>query len=103
MNSFTHQIKDSRQQSEIQSFYEPALRVLGHLFEVKKQNLRNKGYDENNAAVTRDEFMQGLVNDHGVHGINLYHAGVIISSLYRAKKIRYLGSFIQIIEGDGGA
>ncbi|HCV2962059.1 TPA: hypothetical protein OV485_003799, partial [Acinetobacter baumannii] len=49
------------------------------------------------------EFMQGLVNDHGVHGINLYHAGVIISSLYRAKKIRYLGSFIQIIEGDGGA
>ncbi|ELY3945920.1 hypothetical protein ACN158_003799, partial [Acinetobacter baumannii] len=94
---------DSRQQSEIQSFYEPALRVLGHLFEVKKQNLRNKGYDENNAAVTRDEFMQGLVNDHGVHGINLYHAGVIISSLYRAKKIRYLGSFIQIIEGDGGA
>ncbi|WP_228136648.1 hypothetical protein, partial [Acinetobacter baumannii] len=102
-NSFTHQIKDSRQQSEIQSFYEPALRVLGHLFEVKKQNLRNKGYDENNAAVTRDEFMQGLVNDHGVHGINLYHAGVIISSLYRAKKIRYLGSFIQIIEGDGGA
>ncbi|BFM60368.1 hypothetical protein PSO59_001309 [Acinetobacter baumannii] len=103
MNSFTQQIKDSRQQSEIQSFYEPALRVLGHLFEVKKQNLRNKGYDENNAAVTRDEFMQGLVNDHGVHGINLYHAGVIISSLYRAKKIRYLGSFIQIIEGDGGA
>ncbi|ELY3920804.1 hypothetical protein ACY2PU_003665 [Acinetobacter baumannii] len=96
-------MKDSRQQSEIQSFYEPALRVLGHLFEVKKQNLRNKGYDENNAAVTRDEFMQGLVNDHGVHGINLYHAGVIISSLYRAKKIRYLGSFIQIIEGDGGA
>ncbi|WP_139842922.1 hypothetical protein [Acinetobacter baumannii] len=47
MNSFTQQIKDSRQQSEIQSFYEPALRVLGHLFEVKKQNLRNKGYDEN--------------------------------------------------------
>nr|EKU4564064.1 hypothetical protein [Acinetobacter baumannii] len=45
MNSFTQQIKVSRQQSEIQSFYEPALRVLGHLFEVKKQNLRNKGYD----------------------------------------------------------
>ncbi|EXT76509.1 hypothetical protein J768_3941, partial [Acinetobacter baumannii 25307_5] len=55
MNSFTQQIKDSRQQSEIQSFYEPALRVLGHLFEVKKQNLRNKGYDENNAAVTKVE------------------------------------------------
>ena len=46
MSSFTQQIKDSLHQSEIQSFYEPALRVLGHLFEVKKQNLRNKGYDE---------------------------------------------------------
>ena len=38
MSSFTQQIKDSLHQSEIQSFYEPALRVLGHL--VKKQNLR---------------------------------------------------------------
>ena len=43
MNSFTHQIKDSRQQSEIQSFYEPALRVLGHLFEVKSKIYATKG------------------------------------------------------------
>ncbi|ENU43179.1 hypothetical protein F985_01889 [Acinetobacter seifertii] len=96
MNSFTHQIKDSRQQSEIQSFYEPALRVLGHLFEVKKQNLRNKGYDENNAAVTRDEFMQALSEQHRMP---IFHAGQIISSLYQAKRIRYLGStFIQMNE-----
>lgn len=39
MNSFTQQIKDSRQQSEIQSFYEPALRVLGQLFELKNAKL----------------------------------------------------------------
>ncbi|MBU0363992.1 hypothetical protein L2Z18_01135 [Acinetobacter baumannii] len=92
-----------KRQQIIQSWYEPALKTLEGLLEKRKQNLKRQKRDEKNAAVTRDEFMQGLVNDHGVHGINLYHAGVIISSLYRAKKIRYLGSFIQIIEGDGGA
>ncbi|KCY25062.1 hypothetical protein J730_4174, partial [Acinetobacter baumannii 1042969-1197] len=30
------------------------------LFEVKKQNLRNKGYDENNAAVTKVEFSEAM-------------------------------------------
>ncbi|ADX92191.1 hypothetical protein [Acinetobacter baumannii] len=92
-----------QQQKHIQSWHEPALRTLSGLLKKRKENLARQNRDEKNAAVTRDEFMQGLVNDHGVHGINLYHAGVIISSLYRAKKIRYLGSFIQIIEGDGGA
>ncbi|EKU69279.1 hypothetical protein X964_20470 [Acinetobacter baumannii MDR_MMC4] len=43
--------------------------------------------------------MQALVDEHGKHGIYLIHAGPIISSLYRAKRIRYLGStFIQLNE-----
>ncbi|PHM90038.1 hypothetical protein [Acinetobacter baumannii] len=92
-----------KRQQSYQSWHEPALKTLTGLLKERKANLKKRNHDENQAAVTRDEFMQGLVNDHGVHGINLYHAGVIISSLYRAKKIRYLGSFIQIIEGDGGA
>ncbi|CAM0731301.1 Transposase [Acinetobacter baumannii] len=103
MNSQFKYKPEYKQTQEIQSFFDPALVILNELHDRNRKNLRAKGYDENNAAITRDEFMQGLVNDHGVHGINLYHAGVIISSLYRAKKIRYLGSFIQIIEGDGGA
>ncbi|HCQ9648256.1 hypothetical protein Q4Z88_16060 [Acinetobacter baumannii] len=92
-----------KRQQSYQSWHEPALKTLTGLLKERKANLKKRNHDENQAAVTRDEFMQGLVDDHGVHGINLYHAGVIISSLYRAKKIRYLGSFIQIIEGDGGA
>ncbi|EPN2065499.1 hypothetical protein ACTV89_003561, partial [Acinetobacter baumannii] len=78
MSSFTQQIKDSLHQSEIQSFYEPALRVLGHLFEVKKQNLRNKGYDENNAAITREEFSQTMAQRFR---INQWLAGQIVNSL----------------------
>ncbi len=96
-------LQEQKRQQSYQSWHEPALRTLSGLLDVRKKNLARQNRDVNNAAVTRDEFMQGLVDEHGVHGINLYHAGVIISSLYRAKKIRYLGSFIQIIEGDGGA
>lgn len=93
-------LEEKRKQS-YQYWHVPALNTLTRMLEMRKANLREGNRDENNAAVTRDEFMQGLVNEHGVHGINLFHAGVIISSLYRAKKIRYLGStFIQIIEGE---
>lgn len=87
-----------KRQQSYQSWHEPALKTLTGLLKERKANLKKRNHDENQAAVTRDEFMQGLVDDHGVHGINLYHAGVIISSLYRAKKIRYLGSFIQIMD-----
>ncbi|PIL90750.1 hypothetical protein CA950_15385 [Acinetobacter pittii] len=90
-------LEQKRQQS-YQSWHEPALKTLASLLKERKANLKKRNHDENQAAVTRDEFMQGLVDDHGVHGINLYHAGVIISSLYRSKRIRYLGSFIQMLE-----
>ncbi len=91
-------LEQKRQQS-YQSWHVPALNTLSRMLEKRKANLREGNRDEKNAAVTRDEFMQGLVDEHGAHGTNLFHAGVIISSLYRAKRIRYLGStFIQIIE-----
>ncbi|WP_109847039.1 hypothetical protein [Acinetobacter baumannii] len=91
-------LQEQKRQQSYQSWHEPALRTLAGLLKKRKENLARQNRDEKNAAVTRDEFMQSLVDQHGVHGINLYHAGVIISSLYRAKRIRYLGTFIQIIE-----
>ncbi|HIN55374.1 MAG TPA: hypothetical protein EYM92_00235 [Acinetobacter pittii] len=90
----------SNQQQIIQSWFEPALYTLNQLLQKRKENLRRINRDENNAAVKRDEFMQALVDQHGKHGLYLVHAGQIISSLYRAKRIRYLGStFIQMNEG----
>ncbi|MDC5637223.1 hypothetical protein [Acinetobacter baumannii] len=87
----------SEQQKNIQSWHEPALRTLSGLLKKRKENLARQNRDVNNAAVTRDEFMQALVDQHGKHGLYLVHAGQIISSLYRAKRIRYLGStFIQL-------
>lgn len=96
--SIKDKLLEQKRQQSYQSWHEPALRTLSCLLAERKQNLKRRNHDENQAAATRDEFMEALVNEHGVHGINLYHAGVIISSLYRAKRIRYLGTFIQIIE-----
>lgn len=92
-------LQEQKRQQSYQSWHEPALRTLSSLLAERKQNLKRRNHDENQAAATRDEFMQALVDQHGKHGLYLVHAGQIISSLYRAKRIRYLGStFIQIIE-----
>lgn len=86
----------SNQKQIIQSWFEPALKTLEGLLEVRKQNLRKQKRDEKNAAVKRDEFMEALSEQHRMP---ISNAGQIISSLYRAKRIRYLGStFIQLNE-----
>lgn len=90
-------LQELKRQQIIQSWYEPALKTLEGLLEKRKQNLKRQKRDEKNAAVTRDEFMQALSEQHRMP---IFHAGQIISSLYQAKRIRYLGStFIQINEG----
>jgi len=92
-------ISEQQSQKNIQSWHEPALRTLSSLLETRKKNISRQNRDEKNAAVTREEFMQALIDQHGKHGLYLGHAGQIISSLYRAKRVRYLGStFIQMNE-----
>lgn len=98
-NQFQAQAQHKQQQI-IQAWYEPALETLSALLDIKRANLRKIRRDEDNAAVSRDEFMNALSKQYRMP---LFHAGQIISSLYRAKKIRYLGSFIQIIENEEGA
>ncbi|MDC5241399.1 hypothetical protein NRA25_17610 [Acinetobacter baumannii] len=85
-----------QQRKHIHSWHEPALRTLSSLLKKRKENLASQNRDEKNAAVTRDEFMQALSEQHRMP---IFHAGQIISSLYQAKRIRYLGStFIQMNE-----
>ncbi len=85
----------SNQQQIIQSWFEPALYTLNQLLEKRKENLRRINRDENNAAVLRDELVESLAYQHG---ISFYFAGEVIASLGRAKKIRFLGRFIQAAE-----
>ena len=82
----------------IQSWYDPALRTLNGLLDIRKGNLRKINRDEANAAVTRDEFIEMLTNEHR---ISAWYAGEIISSLLRSEMILMFGRFIQINERRG--
>ena len=79
-----------------QSWFEPALEVLEHMLERRRKNLRKIKSDENQAAVTRDEFIENL---HDLKGMNLWQATEVVSSLKRAGKIKCFGRFIQMSEG----
>ncbi|WP_120430183.1 hypothetical protein [Acinetobacter baylyi] len=89
-----------KRQQIIQSWYEPALRTLSKIIAKKEENLKRINRDVKNAAVSRDEFVDALLSDHRT--LYHYHASEIITSLYRAGKIRYLGKFIQMNEQGGG-
>ncbi|MCL6240635.1 hypothetical protein [Acinetobacter amyesii] len=80
----------------VQSWYDPALRTLNGILDIRKANLRKINRNEANAAVTRDEFIEMLTNEHQ---ISAWYAGEIISSLLRSEMILMFGRFIQINEG----
>lgn len=84
----------------VQSWYEPALRTLEGLLEIRRANLRRINNDESKAAVMRSEFIEMLMNEHR---ISAWYAGEIIVSLLRAERIMMFGRFIQIIEKEGEA
>ncbi|MDH0031359.1 MULTISPECIES: hypothetical protein [unclassified Acinetobacter] len=92
-------LPEHKQVQAIQSWYEPALTTLERMLEVRKENLRKIKRDENQAAVTREEFMEALNKERRMP---LYEAGKVVSSLYHAKKIIMFGRFIQIVK-DGEA
>ena len=89
---------EHKQMMQLQSWYEPALRTLDGLLGIRRANLRKIKGDEKNAAVTRDEFMETLINEHRV---SAWYAGEIISSLHRAGQIFKFGRFIQMNEEVG--
>lgn len=85
-------LPDYKQIQAIQSWYEPALDLLNKLLERNKANLRKRGYSEENAAITREEFRQQLAR---CGRITLYLAGEIETSLYKAKKVEFMGGYIR--------
>ncbi|AWW07758.1 MAG: hypothetical protein [Podoviridae sp. ctbh1] len=97
MNSNFQKQPEFKQAQQVQSFYEPALRLLGHLFEQKKQNLRSKGYDENNAAVTKDEFSEAMARQFR---ITQWLAQQVVTSLINADRINSFGGYIKPKDGE---
>lgn len=92
------QMAQQKQIQTTQSWYEPALHTLEQMLDVRRANLRKRNGDENQAAVTREEFMEHL---HDLNGMQLWQAAELVSSLKRAGKIICFGRFIQMGEQGG--
>ena len=92
------QMAQQKQIQATQSWYEAALHTLEQMLEVRRANLRKRNGDENQAAVTREEFMEHL---HDLNCMQLWQAAELVSSLKRAGKIICFGRFIQMGEQGG--
>ena len=92
MNSQFQKQPEFKQQQSVQSFYEPALRMLYEMLERNKANLRSKGYDENNAAISKHAFSEQLM-----YRMRISHwlAQEIVSSLIKSALIESFGGFIK--------
>ena len=92
MNSHFQKQADHHQQAQIQSFYEPTLRLLREVYERKKSNLRSKGYDEKNAAVTKVELSQKMASRFR---ITVWLAEQVITSLIKADRVISFGGYLK--------
>lgn len=82
----------STDQQSIQSFFEPALQVLNQLHGRNRANLLAKGYDENNAAITREELIQAMARRFR---INQWSAGQIVAGLVNADLVQAFGGYVK--------
>lgn len=91
--NFQFQNKPEFQQKQsVQSFYEPALKLLDEKLERNKANLRSKGYDENNAAISKNAFSELMVYRLR---ISQWLAQEVISSLIKSAAVDSFGGFIR--------
>ena len=92
MNSHFQAKPEHKQTQEIQSFYEPALCLLGEMHEIKKGNLKRRGHPEHNAAVTKVELSQEIANRFR---ITLWLSQQIISSLINADLVETFSGHVR--------
>ncbi|MCU4483537.1 hypothetical protein [Acinetobacter ursingii] len=92
MNSKFQNQPDFKQVQQVQSFHEPALRLLGQLYERNQENLRSKGYDENNAAITKNELSEVMARQFR---ITQWLASQIVTSLINSGLVEAFGGYVK--------
>lgn len=97
MNSQFQRQPEFKQQQGVQSFYEPALRVLNEVYEIKRANLECRGYNKDNAAVTKEELAQKMAYRFK---ITIWLAHQVITSLIKTQTIEAFGGYVKPKVGD---
>lgn len=97
MTNLTNTNRDYKQQREIQSFYEPAMAVFNEVIERKRQNLRSKNYDVNNAAVSKNEIAEIYAR---YFRVTEYMGMEIINSLILAGRVEGFSGYVKAKAGE---
>ena len=92
MNSQFQRQPEFKQQQSVQSFYEPALRVLSEVYEIKRANLERRGYNKDNAAVTKEELAQKMAYRFK---ITIWLVHQVITGLVKAQAIEVFGGYVK--------
>lgn len=87
---------DRQRLQAIQTWYEPALRLLTQMLEQCRNRLRRRGHDPDNAAVHKDDFRRELCQRHH---LNYSYAHEIERSLGAAGRVEYIGANYIILKG----
>lgn len=86
---------DIKQLQRIQSWYEPALKLLNDLLSECRSNLEQRNYDIKNAAVLRQEWREQMQYQFR---INWTLSEEIEKSLHKAKKVNFMGRYVKPVE-----
>ena len=92
MNSQFKKQPEFKQQQGVQSFYEPALRVLNEIHDRKVVTLKRRGHPEKNAAVPREEFSQAMAYRFRITQLL---AQEIVSSLIKSALVESFGGYVK--------
>ncbi len=71
--------------------------ILNELHDRNRKNLRAKGYDENNAAVTKVEFSEAMARQFR---ITQWLAQQIVTSLTKACLVDSFGGYVKPKDGE---
>jgi hypothetical protein len=88
---------DYRHLQQVQSFYDPALRILDELFKRNQNNLRVRNQDVNNAAVRKTDLAEQLVRRCR---INDWMASEVVASLVKSGTVEAFGGYVKPKAGE---
>jgi len=88
---------DYRHMQQVQSFYDPALRILDELFKRNQNNLRVRNQDVNNAAVRKTDLTEQLVRRCRLNG---WMANEVVASLVKSEKVEAFGGYVKPKAGE---
>jgi len=83
---------DYKHLQQVQSFYDPALRILDELFKRNQNNLRVRNQDVNNAAVRKTDLAEQLVRRCR---INDWFANEVVASLVKSGTVEAFGGYVK--------